>query len=58
MSPKVASVLMGHKVPDRQPGAASVTLRTYTHALSEDIERARDQLARYLEERQREREAR
>jgi hypothetical protein len=36
-------------VPDRQPGAAPVTLRTYTHALPDDIERARDQLADYLE---------
>lgn len=58
VSPKVASVLMGHSVPDRQPGAAPVTLRTYTHALPDDIERARDQLAVYLEETQRRREVR
>jgi hypothetical protein len=39
--PKVASVLMGHSVPERQVGAAAITLGRYTHALPEDIERAR-----------------
>jgi integrase len=48
ISPKVASVLMGHSVPQRQPGAAQITLARYTHALPEDIERARQQLADYL----------
>lgn len=48
VSPRVASVLMGHAVPARQAGAAAVTLRTYTHALPEDVERARGQLAEYL----------
>jgi integrase len=48
VSPKVASVLMGHSVPERQPGAAQITLARYTHALPEDIERARKQLADYL----------
>jgi integrase len=48
VSPKVASVLMGHSVPQRQPGAAQITLARYTHALTEDIERARQQLADYL----------
>ena len=48
VSPKVASVLMGHAVPQRQAGAAQITLARYTHALPEDVERARDQLAAYL----------
>jgi len=48
VSPKVASVLMRHSVPRRQPGAAAITLRTYTDAVPQDIERAREQLARYL----------
>jgi integrase len=52
VSPKVASVLMGHATPERQPGAAPITLARYTHALPEDIERARSQLASYLAERQ------
>ena len=47
VSPKVASVLMGHAVPGRQPGAATITLARYTHALPGDIERARDRLAKY-----------
>jgi integrase len=46
--PKVASVLMRHATPNRQPGAAQITLARYTHALPEDVERARDQLAAYL----------
>jgi integrase len=53
--PKVASVLMGHATPARQPGAAPITLARYTHALPEDIERARELLGTYLAERQRER---
>jgi integrase len=51
--PKVASVLMGHATPVRQPGAAPITLARYTHALPEDIERARELLGAYLAERQR-----
>ena len=51
VSPKVASVLMGHALPERQPGAASITLARYTHALPEDIERAQDLLAAYLADR-------
>jgi hypothetical protein len=39
---------MGHATPQRQPGAAQITLERYTHALPEDIERARQQLADYL----------
>lgn len=52
VSPKVASVLMGHATPQRQAGAATITLARYTHALPEDIERARGQLAAYLAESQ------
>ena len=48
VSPKVASVLKGHSLPERQPGAAAITLAWYTHALPEDVERAREQLNRYL----------
>jgi hypothetical protein len=33
VSPKVASTLMCHKTPEYQPGAASITLRRYTHTL-------------------------
>jgi integrase len=51
VSPKVASVLMGHATPERQAGAAAITLARYTHALPDDIERARGQLAAYLGER-------
>ena len=48
VAPKIASVLMGHATPERQPGAAQITLARYTHALPEDIERARAKLAAYL----------
>ena len=51
VSPKVASMLMGHKTPEYQPGAASITLRRYTHTLPGELERARDQLDRFLIER-------
>lgn len=50
VSPKVASVLMGHATPDRQAGAAAITLARYTHALPDDVLRARDQLAAYLDQ--------
>lgn len=50
--PKIASVLMGHATPERRPGAAQITLARYTHALPEDIERARAKLAAYLAEAQ------
>jgi hypothetical protein len=46
---------MGHATPERQPGAAPITLASYTHALPEDIERARELLDGYSAERQRER---
>lgn len=50
--PKVASVLMGHATPERQPGAAQITLARYTHALPEDVEKARTRLTAYLSEAQ------
>jgi integrase len=53
VSPKVASTLMGHKTPEYQPGAASITLRRYTHTLPGELERARDLLDRFLVERTR-----
>ncbi|MCA1678397.1 MAG: tyrosine-type recombinase/integrase [Actinobacteria bacterium] len=51
VSPKVASQLMGHKTPEYQPGAASITLQRYTHTLPGELERARDLLERFLAER-------
>jgi hypothetical protein len=42
---------MGHKTPEYQPGAASITLRRYTHTLPGELERARDQLDHFLAER-------
>jgi integrase len=51
VSPKVASQLMGHKTPEYQPGAASITLRRYTHTLPGELERARDLLDKFLLER-------
>lgn len=51
VSPKVASVFMGHKAPKRQPDAAPITLRRYTHILPGELERARDQLDVFLAER-------
>jgi integrase len=50
ISPKVASVLMGHAIPDHQPGAASITLARYTHTLPDAIETARRQLDAWLEQ--------
>jgi integrase len=49
VSPKVASILMGQAVPERQAGAAAITLARYTHALPDDVERARQQLTAYLQ---------
>lgn len=51
VSPKTASQLMGHKTPEYQPGAAPITLRRYTHTLPGELERARDLLDKFLEER-------
>ena len=53
VSPKVASTLMGHKTPEYQPGAASITLRRYTHTLPGELERARDLLDAFLVDRTR-----
>ena len=50
--PKIASVLMGHATPARQPGAAPITLARYTHTLPEDVEQAREKLSVYVAERQ------
>jgi integrase len=58
VSPKVASQLMGHKTPEYQPGAAPITLRRYTHVLPGELERAREQLDRFLAERTREKSQR
>jgi hypothetical protein len=44
----VASTLMGHKTPEYQPGAASITVRRYTHTLPGELERARDLLDAFL----------
>lgn len=56
VSPKVASVFMGHKAPKRQPDAAPITLHRYTHVLPGELERARDQLDAFLAERKVERD--
>ena len=50
VSPKVASVLMGHTTPDHQPGTAALTLARYTHTLPDSIETARKQLNEWLEQ--------
>ena len=55
--PKIASVLMGHAAPERQPGAAQITLARYTHVLQEDIEQAGNLLGDYLAKRQRKQES-
>jgi integrase len=52
VAPKVASVFMGHKAPKRQPDAAPITLRRYTHVLAGELERARDLLDKFLAERE------
>lgn len=51
VNPKVHSVLMGHAVPERQAGAAAITFERYTHTLPGDLERARELLDGFLEER-------
>jgi integrase len=50
VSPKVASVLMGHATPDHQPGAASITLARYTHTLPDAIETARELLNAWVDQ--------
>jgi integrase len=57
ISPKVASVFMGHKAPRRQPDAAPITLHRYTHILPGELERACDQLEAFLGEREEEEES-
>lgn len=42
---------MGHATPDHQAGAAAITLNRYTHVLEGEMEKARDQLDAFLEER-------
>ncbi len=49
VSPKVASVLMGHAIPERQLGAAEITLARYTHTLPNAAETARARLDAWLE---------
>lgn len=56
VTPKVASVFMGHKAPKRQADAAPITLRRYTHVLPRELERARDQLQAFLDQREAEEE--
>jgi len=46
--PVVASQLMGHSVPSRQPGAAQITQERYTHVLPGDLVRAREQLETFV----------
>jgi len=53
VSPKVASVMMGHQVPQGRYAAAPITLRRYTHVLPGELERARDRLDFFLETRER-----
>ncbi len=52
VAPKVSSVFMGHKSPKRQPDAAPITLRRYTHVLPGELERARDQFDEFIAGRQ------
>jgi integrase len=54
VSPKVASVIMGHKAPKLKahPDAAPITLRRYTHVLKGELERACSQLEAFVAERE------
>ncbi len=54
VSPKVASIIMGHKAPKlkQHPDAAPITLRRYTHVLEGELERACEQLDAFLSERE------
>ncbi|HTU15616.1 MAG TPA: site-specific integrase [Solirubrobacterales bacterium] len=51
VSPKVVSVWMGHATPGAQPGAASITLRLYTHILDGELVRAGQQLDQFIADR-------
>jgi integrase len=59
VSPKVGSVIMGHKAPKLKsfPDAAPITLRRYTHVLKGELERACEQLEAFLAEREAEESA-
>jgi integrase len=48
VSPKTASILMGHSIPDRQPGAAAITLARYTHLMPDAPEIARKQMDEWI----------
>ncbi len=54
VSPKVASIIMGHRAPKLKqfPDAAPITLRRYTHVLKGELERAGEQLDAFLAERE------
>lgn len=54
VSPKVASIIMGHKAPELKdhPGAAPITFQRYTHVLKGELERACQQLEAFLAERE------
>jgi integrase len=54
VSPKVSSVIMGHKAPKllAHPDAAPITLRRYTHVLEGELERACRQLEDFVSERE------
>jgi integrase len=56
VSPKVASVIMGHKSPKLRahPDAAPITLRRYTHVLEGELNRACEALEAFLTEREEE----
>ena len=51
-------LVMDRANPERQLDAAQITLARYTHALPQDILKARDTLAAYLTENQKARAAR
>ena len=48
ISPKTSSVLMAHSIPDRQPGAAAITLARYTHLMPDALEVARKQMDAWI----------
>jgi len=54
VTPKVASVMMSHQVPQSRYDAAPITLRRHTHALPGEVERARDRLDVFLATREKE----
>jgi hypothetical protein len=41
---------MAHSAPDRQPGAAPITLARYTHLMPDALELAREQLDKWIAE--------